>query len=195
LYSCLSGHIIAEVPQKEGKKIGGYNVTGQHSEKEVSMKKIIMVTVVLSLSIYLFGCRKKEVVMELPQESLSMEALSTQGSSLPATPSGVPSASIESTATVTQPAPAVESLPPPGPYKPSITEIQTALKNAGYYSGSIDGKKGPLTKKATEEFQKANGLEADGKVGPKTWAALSAHLAAAASEPVAQKGKPGLKTR
>jgi len=47
-------------------------------------------------------------------------------------------------------------------------EIQTALKNAGFYSGSIDGKVGKQTKKAIREFQKANGLKADGIVGPKT---------------------------
>ncbi|MCM8789832.1 MAG: peptidoglycan-binding protein [Candidatus Omnitrophica bacterium] len=27
-----------------------------------------------------------------------------------------------------------------------------------------------------EEFQKANGLQVDGKVGPKTWAVLSKYL-------------------
>jgi len=54
--------------------------------------------------------------------------------------------------------------------KKSLTrkEIQTALKNAGFYSGSIDGKIGKQTKKAIREFQSANGLKADGIVGPKT---------------------------
>jgi peptidoglycan hydrolase-like protein with peptidoglycan-binding domain len=57
-----------------------------------------------------------------------------------------------------------------------LTEIQTALKNANFYTGSIDGKIGPKTKAAIEEFQKANGLTADGKVGPKTWQILGAYL-------------------
>ncbi len=79
----------------------------------------------------------------------------------------------------------LEPLPPSGPYSPTNQEIQTALANAGYYKGSIDGKVGPKTKKAIEEFQKANGLKADGKVGPKTWEALSQHLTAqSASAPV-----------
>jgi peptidoglycan hydrolase-like protein with peptidoglycan-binding domain len=64
-------------------------------------------------------------------------------------------------------------LPPQGPYKPTGIEIQTALKNAGFYAGNLDGKIGPKSKKAIEDFQKANGLKADGKVGPKTWEALS----------------------
>jgi peptidoglycan hydrolase-like protein with peptidoglycan-binding domain len=56
-------------------------------------------------------------------------------------------------------------------------DIQKALKKAGFYAGSIDGKIGPKTKKAIEEFQKAKGLKADGKVGPKTWAELENYLA------------------
>jgi len=55
-------------------------------------------------------------------------------------------------------------------------QIQTALKNAGYDPGTIDGKLGPKTKKAIKDFQAANGLKADGKVGPKTWAKLSTYL-------------------
>lgn len=51
-------------------------------------------------------------------------------------------------------------------------EIQTALKAAGFYTGNIDGKIGPKTKRAIVEFQKARGLKADGKVGPNTWAEL-----------------------
>ena len=55
-------------------------------------------------------------------------------------------------------------------------DIQTALKNAGFYAGSIDGKIGPKSKKAIEAFQAANGLKVDGKVGPKTWAELEKFL-------------------
>lgn len=55
-------------------------------------------------------------------------------------------------------------------------EIQKALKNAGFYAGTIDGKIGPKTKNAIMEFQKAKGLTVDGKVGPKTWAELEKHL-------------------
>lgn len=56
------------------------------------------------------------------------------------------------------------------------TEIQTALKNAGYYQGSIDGKIGPKTKEAIMEFQKNSNLKADGKVGPRTWSKLKTFL-------------------
>ena len=60
-------------------------------------------------------------------------------------------------------------------------QIQTALKNAGSYNGSIDGKIGPVSKNAIENFQKNNGLKVDGKVGPKTWAALEAYLSGPAA--------------
>jgi peptidoglycan hydrolase-like protein with peptidoglycan-binding domain len=83
----------------------------------------------------------------------------------------------------------LEQLPPSGPYKPTVNEIQSALKSAGYYIGKVDGKAGPMTKKAIEEFQKANSLKADGKVGPKTWLALSQYLnqapAVTAATPIA----------
>ncbi|MFA5007706.1 MAG: peptidoglycan-binding domain-containing protein [Candidatus Omnitrophota bacterium] len=54
--------------------------------------------------------------------------------------------------------------------------IQTALKNGGFYSGAIDGKIGRKTKEAIKEFQKANGLKSDGIVGKQTWMALQKHL-------------------
>ena len=55
-------------------------------------------------------------------------------------------------------------------------DIQTALKNAGFYNGPIDGKFGQLTSSAVMEFQKANGLKQDGKIGQQTWSKLSEHL-------------------
>lgn len=58
------------------------------------------------------------------------------------------------------------------PESPSKEDIQAALKNAGYYEGAVDGKFGPKTKKAIEDFQAANELKADGKVGPNTWTKL-----------------------
>jgi peptidoglycan hydrolase-like protein with peptidoglycan-binding domain len=58
---------------------------------------------------------------------------------------------------------------------PSATQIQTALKNAGY-KVEVDGKIGKGTRSVIKDFQKANGLEADGKVGKKTWAALEPYL-------------------
>jgi peptidoglycan hydrolase-like protein with peptidoglycan-binding domain len=44
-----------------------------------------------------------------------------------------------------------------------------------------------MTRKAIEEFQKANGLEVDGKVGPKTWRVLSKYLETPAAAPLKKK--------
>jgi len=55
-------------------------------------------------------------------------------------------------------------------------DIQQALKNAGYYDGKIDGVKGKGTRKAIKDFQRANGLKADGVVGPRTWELLGRNL-------------------
>jgi uncharacterized protein YceK len=58
----------------------------------------------------------------------------------------------------------------------SQRQTQQALKNAGYYKGSVDGKIGPKTKEAIIKFQKAKGLQADGVVGKKTSAELNKYL-------------------
>lgn len=57
-------------------------------------------------------------------------------------------------------------------------EIQTALARLGYDPGPLDGLRGKRTTKAVLAFQGAEGLDADGIVGPKTAAALQRALAA-----------------
>ena len=59
--------------------------------------------------------------------------------------------------------------------------IQTKLKRWGYYTGSIDGIYGPLTKKAVRYFQSKNGLAVDGIVGPQTARALGMTLSSSPS--------------
>ncbi len=143
------------------------------------MKKFVFIVTVLVAALSLFGCGKKQQSLEEMQQPMSMETLTTMSTTAPqapAQPAAAPEAKVEvGTPTVVK-AGKLESLPPAGPYKPSPVEIQTALKNAGFYAGAIDGKIGPKTKKAVAEFQKANGLKADGRVGPKTWSVLSKHL-------------------
>ena len=46
--------------------------------------------------------------------------------------------------------------------------LQTKLKEFGYYSGGIDGDYGGSTAAAVKEFQRRNGLTADGVAGEKT---------------------------
>ncbi|MEI8175475.1 MAG: peptidoglycan-binding domain-containing protein [Candidatus Omnitrophota bacterium] len=90
------------------------------------------------------------------------------------------------------------AIPMPSDELEKNKQIQTALKNASLYTGNIDGKIGPVTKKAIEEFQKSKGLKADGKVGSKTWAELQKYVtgtvSAAANEVVVNTVPPS-KTR
>ncbi len=60
--------------------------------------------------------------------------------------------------------------------KASETDIQQALKNAGYYQGKIDGRIGAKSKKAIHDFQLDHKLKADGIVGRKTWDELKTYL-------------------
>ena len=53
-----------------------------------------------------------------------------------------------------------------------VSEIQTRLKNWGYYSGAVDGLYGSRTEAAVRWFQQKNGLSVDGQVGNQTLAAL-----------------------
>ncbi|MGN0773834.1 MAG: peptidoglycan-binding protein [Candidatus Ventricola sp.] len=53
-----------------------------------------------------------------------------------------------------------------------VTWIQESLKTLKYYSGTVTGKYGSLTKEAVRKFQKDNGLSADGVAGPKTIAKI-----------------------
>lgn len=59
---------------------------------------------------------------------------------------------------------------------PTGRQIQTALRNAGFYRGKIDGVIGAGTKRAIKSFQKSEGLNADGVVGSRTWERLREYL-------------------
>ncbi len=54
----------------------------------------------------------------------------------------------------------------------TVRQIQTTLKNWGYYSGEADGVYGSQTVEAVKYFQQKNGLTADGICGPATLQAL-----------------------
>jgi peptidoglycan hydrolase-like protein with peptidoglycan-binding domain len=156
------------------------------------MKKYVLLLFVFILAVYFIGCgqKKKE------EEFLTMDELGAISIESPAVSELKPDAQSGPTVSEIPPPPPPTIAPPPtaasvsvkpgSADKPSSIEIQTALKNAGYYIGAIDGKIGRITTKAIEDFQEANGLVADGKVGPKTWSALAKFLTV---EPVSAKKK------
>lgn len=53
-----------------------------------------------------------------------------------------------------------------------VRQIQTRLKNWGYYAGGVDGVYGTQTRNAVMYFQRKNGLTIDGVAGSATLSAL-----------------------
>ncbi|MBU4467252.1 MAG: peptidoglycan-binding protein [Candidatus Omnitrophica bacterium] len=141
------------------------------------MKRSLSFAVMVLMLVALSGCGKKQEIDEW--QPIDMESLSTVTGST----QGVFDFKNKKIKVIAPMAKESLPLPPQGPYGPSVNGIQTALKNAGFYTERVDGKIGPKSKKAIKDFQSANGLKVDGKVGPKTWEALGKYLSVT-TEPV-----------
>ena len=63
----------------------------------------------------------------------------------------------------------------------NVRKVQQRLVQYGYVTGTPDGKYGERTRDAVKEFQRKNGLLVDGRVGPKTAAALGVTLSSGGS--------------
>ena len=62
-----------------------------------------------------------------------------------------------------------------------VTKVQNRLIQYGYMTGAADGRYGEKTRDAVIWFQQRNGLTVDGKVGPRTAAALGVTLSGSSS--------------
>ncbi len=65
-----------------------------------------------------------------------------------------------------------ETLSKRGSRGSEVRQIQTKLKNWGYYTGNIDGIYGKQTEDAVRRFQRYNKLTVDGIAGPNTLSAM-----------------------
>jgi peptidoglycan hydrolase-like protein with peptidoglycan-binding domain len=85
----------------------------------------------------------------------------------------------------------------PGSTGADVETLQTQLKQLGYYNGVVDGHYKETTQVAVAQFQKAQGLLADGIVGSTTQESLQAAIAAKKSftSSVAPTAKPSTKTK
>ncbi|HXV18914.1 MAG TPA: peptidoglycan-binding domain-containing protein [Candidatus Omnitrophota bacterium] len=158
----------------------------------MKQSKLLLISF-LGVALFVTGCAKKSQD-QATFSGTGFESLSSteELAQLPQASGANQQAGIEilpvETSPVTQASQAFTSLETAAEtFGQSLTQeqkIQTALKNAGLYTGSIDGKIGPASRRAIQTFQTNNGLKADGKVGPKTWAALEPYLnqSAAASQ-------------
>lgn len=75
----------------------------------------------------------------------------------------------------------VEALSKYGSRGSEVKQIQTKLKNWGYYSGKVDGIYGSGTLSAVKKFQKKNGLKVDGIAGTKTLQAMGIYNSSSSS--------------
>lgn len=64
---------------------------------------------------------------------------------------------------------------------PDVRKLQNTLKDLRFYTGEVDGDFGASTEAAVRAFQKANGLEPDGKAGSMTLQILYSGSAKSAS--------------
>ena len=152
------------------------------------MKKMALFLTVVFLTMSVIGCGKKkkeEAVVDglngvVSEKVVSVTDQARNNNIAEGVPVYVENAEKTENATgITEQQPAGEMAAVTNnavPDRPTSKQIQQALKNAYVYSGKIDGDIGPKTKIAIEEFQSKNGLKADGKVGAKTWKALSVYL-------------------
>ena len=88
----------------------------------------------------------------------------------------ITAAMAEETAAVTDPPAVTEAPAYPtlayGAKGEAVTQLQNRLRELGYLSGEADGIYGQDTRRAVSAFQRRNGLDQDGKAGPKTQAVL-----------------------
>jgi len=155
-----------------------YNQLFRKEEKMSRRFFALFITTAVALPLFFFGCKGKvenppeTQVGEMAQGAMAPQTVDTLVTTEPAR--DIAAEAIPPTAApqiAAQPAPAVKA-----DMAARNKDIQKALKNAGFYTGAIDGKIGPRTKNAIMEFQKAKALKIDGKVGPKTWVELEKYL-------------------
>lgn len=130
------------------------------------MKKVLLGVLCLTGLIVLAGCSTmKSGSLENRVQTLETRVQALEGTVAPG--SAQPTVT-EATASSEKSNATIETM--------TKKDIQKALKNAGYYEGTVDGKIGSKTKTAIKEFQKANGLKSDGVAGRQTKEKLLKYL-------------------
>ena len=164
------------------------------------MTKNFIVSSFVALSLLgLMGCEKHAKVEEAADISVNIledsagvttnaAVMNTDAQNAVAMPAA-PQVAVENSQTTPSP---VDDMTASGGniIKPTAQQIQTALKNAEFYHGKVDGVLGPQTKRAVRNFQEKNDLAIDGRVGPKTWEKLGTYLDTPAAAPSAPQEYP-----
>jgi peptidoglycan hydrolase-like protein with peptidoglycan-binding domain len=74
-----------------------------------------------------------------------------------------------------------------GSQNQAVIKLQTQLRQLGYNTGAVDGYYGSQTRTAVVQFQRAQGLQADGIAGAQTWIELERAVAQQTPAPADRK--------
>lgn len=70
-----------------------------------------------------------------------------------------------------------------------VKQVQTKLKELGYFDGKVTGYYGQVTEDSVKKFQKAKKMSADGIVGSGTWGALIGNTSTSTNSATTAKAK------
>jgi peptidoglycan hydrolase-like protein with peptidoglycan-binding domain len=87
------------------------------------------------------------------------------------------------------PTPAPAPAPPPG--DPTVKQVQGILQNLNFYTGAVDGLRGPATSKAIEAYQRKVGLPPSGEIDDRLLEQLGATPTTGAVTPQPQPAPRG----
>src|SRR5689334_15086134 len=130
-------------------------------------------TMVLVGLVTAFGCGSGSS-LTAPTPSATPSPTATPSPSLTPSAGPSPSASPSTSPTAVPPPPTKPRALREGASGPAVLALQQELTELGYWLGTPDGEYGDLTEQAVLAVQKAAGLARDGRVGPRTVAALEA---------------------
>ncbi len=147
--------------QREPLVIGGRTVTQTQAAIVVGSAIVLLLAILAAAGVFSNGSKQTTPPATAPSTNPPAVTPTT-----PTTPVTTP-AKAQAPATTLK----------PGASGTEVKKLQRALTALGYAPGKADGSYGPTTKKAVTDFQTAQGLTADGIVGPKTLAALQKALA------------------
>ena len=146
------------------------------------MTSVLIVLTTACCMLFGLGCGQQKTVEMFPKEGETVaatnEVVAVSATPVTARPTAQATATVVSSTPAATPGSSLQAQPSPLPTDPMerTKMIQIALKNLNLYTGSIDGRIGPLTEEAIKSFQSSHNLKADGKVGPLTWAELSKYV-------------------
>lgn len=137
-----------------------------------------------------FGLNTEQAVMAFQ----SANKLKADGVVGEATQKAITTALAAASASTSTSASASDTVLKEGSKSDAVKQMQTALKNLGYYGGVISGSFGQLTGEAVKAFQRANKLEADGIAGATTLNKLYSGSAVAYNGKTSSTGSSGSST-